>query len=389
LFFPIREIQGLTASSQGHDSSSAASFEKLLSGLSSKINKESARHDGLCQRQRRYKVLWTLYTTFAYLLAATILILVTGLPNCSLAEYSGLAASPVVIYAVRRLLDAYFNRRLASSQASLNHLNKQRDEAIAKLKEATKYNSTQQLLDKYASAPTNSPLVQKANPQDSTPAGKPATNSIKRTGIPPPPTANIPSRQFPPSFNPATTPPPQQQQPALQPNPAPSQKQQQSPDPQAEFAPNAFSAPEPRHPSSLSTTPRWYDRILDIVLGDDETLPNNRIVLLCRNCRLVNGQAPPGTRSLEHVGTWRCSNCHTLNGQETEAKAMIREIAAGASGEEETREVVQTEKVVDKSHVDDDEDDEKDEEEKDQVLLSSPESAVAQKTKMRLRNRKN
>lgn len=66
---------------------------------------------------------------------------------------------------------------------------------------------------------------------------------------------------------------------------------------------------------------------MDVVLGEDETQPKNRIVLICQNCRLVNGQAPPGTKSLEDMGKWRCSECHTWNGHENETKQMIQRIA--------------------------------------------------------------
>jgi hypothetical protein len=320
--------------------------------------------------------LWTLYTSFAYLLAATILILVTGLSNCSAVEYTGLAASPLLIYAVRTALDAFFNYRLASSQSYLNHLNKQRDDAISKLKEATKYNSTQQLLDKYGgSTPTKSPQ-QKSNLQQATPTKKQPA-SVKRTGLPPPPTANIPGRQLPPSFQPMT--PPQQ---APQSQSLPSQSLQPQREPQAEFAPNAFTAPTPRDQTPYASSgPRWYDRILDIVLGDDETLPKNRIVLLCRKCRLVNGQAPPGTRSLEEMGAWRCKECHALNGQDSEAKAMIREIAGESTvtdGAKEMQEVQGAEKLsADQSTEDDDEEQEEEE------LVSAPASSTRSKVKQR------
>jgi hypothetical protein len=321
--------------------------------------------------------LWTLYTSFAYLLAATILILVTGLSNCSAVEYTGLAASPLLIYAVRTALDAFFNYRLASSQSYLNHLNKQRDDAISKLKEATKYNSTQQLLDKYGgSTPTKSPQ-QKSNMQQSTPTKKQQPTSVKRTGLPPPPTANIPGRQLPPSFQPMTPP---QQAPQLQ--SLPPQSQQPHREPQAEFAPNAFTAPTPRDQTPYASSgPRWYDRILDIVLGDDETLPKNRIVLLCRKCRLVNGQAPPGTRSLEEMGSWRCKECHALNGQDSEAKAMIREIAGESTvsdGAKEMQEVQGAEKLsADQSTEDDDEQEQEE-----------PVSAPASSTRSKVRQRK-
>ncbi|KAI5270690.1 hypothetical protein E4T47_05981 [Aureobasidium subglaciale] len=357
---------------KGHDSTSAASFEKLLSSLSSKINKESARNDRLRQRQRRYKVLWTLYTTFAYLLAATILVLVTGLSNCTAIEYTGLAASPVLIYSVRTALDAYFNYRLSSSQTYLNDLNKQRDDAITKLKDATKYNSTQQLLDKYGGGtPTKSPQ-QNMKQQDTPTKNKPQSAPVKRTGLPPPPTANIPGRQLPPSFQPMT--PPQQ---GAQFQPAPTQSQQRQSETQAEFAPNAFTAPTPRNQNPYASSgPRWYDRILDVVLGDDETLPKNRIVLLCAKCRLVNGQAPPGTRSLEDLGAWRCKECHALNGQESEAKAMIREIA-GESKVKEMQEASGAEKSVEK-------DEGNSEMEQDSEVISAP----VESTRSKLRQRK-
>jgi hypothetical protein len=320
--------------------------------------------------------LWTLYTSFAYLLAATILILVTGLSNCTAVEYTGLAASPLLIYAVRTGLDAFFNYRLASSQSYLNHLNKQRDDAISKLKEATKYNSTQQLLDKYGGTPTKSPQ-QKSSLQQVTPTKK-SQPSVKRTGLPPPPTANIPGRQLPPSFQPMTP----QQSPQFQ--SLPPQPQQPQREPQAEFAPNAFTAPTPRdQPAYSSSGPRWYDRILDIVLGDDETLPKNRIVLLCRKCRLVNGQAPPGTRSLEDLGTWRCKECHALNGQDSEAKAMIREIAGESTvneGGKEMQEVQGAEKVVDDQSVEGVEDEEQEEEEE---IISAPATSTRSKVRQR------
>ncbi|GAB7346734.1 hypothetical protein MBLNU459_g1844t1 [Dothideomycetes sp. NU459] len=320
---------------KGHDSS-AASFEKLLSALSAKINKESARNDKLRQSQRRYRVLWTLYTSFAYILAALILTLVTGWSNWTAAEYTGLAGGPLVIYGVRTGLDAYFNYRVAASQTYLNDLNKQRDTAIAKLKEATKYNSTQQLLDKYGGKPEAPQPLPSGSRRVSGRQDKPAQAPVQRTGIAPPPTANIPGRQQPqfPISPPGARPPQQngqrnrQQASQFPPQHAPSPQPQSPADPTAEFAPNAFTSAA--QPSTQEYTtgggPRWYDRILDVVLGDDETQPKNRIVLICQSCRLVNGQAPPGTRSLDSLGQWRCSACGVMNGHEGEAKQMIQRI---------------------------------------------------------------
>lgn len=53
-----------------------------------------------------------------------------------------------------------------------------------------------------------------------------------------------------------------------------------------------------------------------MLLGEDETQAKNRFALICAQCRLVNGQAPPGTRELGDVGRWRCGGCGAWNGEE-------------------------------------------------------------------------
>lgn len=62
------------------------------------------------------------------------------------------------------------------------------------------------------------------------------------------------------------------------------------------------------------------------MLGDDETQPKNRIALLCGNCRLVNGQAPPGVKTPEELGRWRCGSCGAWNGEESEASKVLANI---------------------------------------------------------------
>lgn len=318
---------------------SAASFEKILSQLSTKINKVSAQNDGFRQRQRRYKVLWTLYSTFAYILIAAILTLVTGWDKWGAVEYSAMGGGPVLIYSLRTVLDAYYNYRIANTQNYLNDLSKQREAAIERLKQATKYNSTQQLLDKYGGSP---PSKRQPSPQ---PKGKrksdigPGTKDGPRTGFAPPPTANIPGRQSLPVQQPprgSPLPHPQSRPAGLSPTDGNAVSRVDNA-PGEEFAPNAFTTPQGppqgmppvmrQAPQYATEGPKWYDRILDVVLGDDETQAKNRIVLICAKCRLVNGQAPPGARTLEDIGRWKCSSCGTMNGEESEEKKILQHIA--------------------------------------------------------------
>lgn len=76
------------------DDTSPASFEKALSNLSSKITKSTEKLNGLRQRGRRFGLLWTLYSTFAYLLYSIILLLVVGWRNWGAVEFAAVAGGP-------------------------------------------------------------------------------------------------------------------------------------------------------------------------------------------------------------------------------------------------------------------------------------------------------
>ncbi|KAK8249484.1 hypothetical protein IWZ00DRAFT_272735 [Phyllosticta capitalensis] len=323
------------------DDTSAAAFEKTLATLSTKIQKTTVRNDALRVRARKFRVMWTLYSGFLYILVAVIMILVTGWRNWGPAEYTAVAGGPLIIYGVRQILNAYYEYRISNTQAYLDRLCKERDDTIEKLKEATKYNSTQQLLEKYGSVrngPQNPPAGPQRKPSgDQRPSS--AGNLQGRTAAAPPPTANIPRNNLSPGPHPETRPHTSAElQKPLPPFPQgelqnPSGSGQQSP-PQppaaafnADFAPNAFPAqyaPEVREPA-------WYDRILDVLMGEDETSPKNRYALICTHCRLVNGQAPPGVKSLEDVGKWKCMGCSGWNGQENETQKLVNRLSQVAS----------------------------------------------------------
>ena len=100
------------------------------------------------------------------------------------------------------------------------------------------------------------------------------------------------------------------------------------------FAPNAFSQPPPTKLTYEQQAPHWYDRILDVLLGDDETAAKNRLALLCSTCRLVNGQAPPGVNTLEQLGRWRCAGCGSWNGVESEGAKVVKELSQSSKLED-------------------------------------------------------
>ncbi|KAL4799229.1 hypothetical protein BDV19DRAFT_355484 [Aspergillus venezuelensis] len=318
------------------EDNSPASFERTLSTLSTKITQTTARLDLHRQYARRFKALWTLYTSFIYLLYSIILALVLGWENWGVKEFAGILGGPILIYAVRKGASLYFEYRINKTRLYLESLEKQRDETIEKLKVATKYNSTQQLLEKYGG---DSPKQgrgkgeqkgkqeggkRKASGPQQPPQGQ---QQVQRTGLPPPPTANI---RRPQQQQQLQSPSPHGHPSSPQPSPFPPQQQLPPPPPGFDdpgFAPNAFSTP-PQSQQYIEHS-RWYDRLLDVLLGEDETQPKNRVVLICTNCRLVNGQAPPGMKSLEELGRWRCGGCGAWNGVESPATKALGDIGAG------------------------------------------------------------
>jgi hypothetical protein len=231
------------------------------------------------------------------------------------------------IYATRTIITSYFKFRIDSTSARLKTHQEERTKTIQKLKDATKYDSTMELIEKYGGE--NKP---KGNKKDKTAEGeevqgknprKQVPGHPGRTNLPPPPTANI-----------VRQPDTQQQQ----------QQQQQDGQPletNAEFAPNAYTgsppppAPRINHQTYMTPETHWYDRIFDVLLGEDETAAKNRFALICDSCRLVNGQAPPGTKSLSEVGMWRCMSCGATNGEVDEGKRIIEEVLATKDDEGE------------------------------------------------------
>ncbi|KAI1800224.1 hypothetical protein F4811DRAFT_540090 [Daldinia bambusicola] len=312
------------------DVSSPSSFEKTLSTLSNKITTTQTQLDRARSRARRIKVLWTLYLAFAYLVYAVVLTLVVGWQNLGPWEWTGMAGGPVFIYLIRTLTNAYFSFRIDTLESNLKDYQTERAKTIQKLKDATKYDSTLELLKKYGDSGEKrvqhrkQTLEGEEGDSERKRANKEKTRhssgSGSRINIPPPPTANIQRPSHPPLLGGSGSRPGSSHVLNAQAH-LPDQQ------PTEEFAPNA--GPLPPSYSQYDVRPgshHWYDRIMDLMLGEDEMAPKNRIVLICQNCRLVNGQAPPGTQSLSELGRWKCMSCGALNGEMDEGKKIIREV---------------------------------------------------------------
>ncbi|GFP52883.1 endoplasmic reticulum junction formation protein lunapark [Trichoderma asperellum] len=300
---------------------SPASFEKALSGLSKKIATTQSRLEWTRLRFRKIKVLGTLYTSFAYLVAVIVLLLVVGYPNLGPMDWTGMAGGPVFIYTTRVVITSYYTFRIENLEAKLKALQEERQDTIQKLKEATKYESTLELLEKYGGAEGKDGKpqikIKEEAPQQQQQTG---FTLPERTHIAPPATANIPRRDLSPASFASSRPVTPLTQ-SVTSNDEPSAIGQHLLRPQsAQSQHHSFPPPQ------AVAEPHWYDRIFDVLLGEDETAAKNRIVLICQVCRLVNGQAPPGTKSLSELGMWKCMACGSRNGEMDEGKRIVREV---------------------------------------------------------------
>ncbi|CAN8099926.1 unnamed protein product [Discula destructiva] len=348
------------------DDNSPATFEKALSVLSAKITATQSQLDRTRASHRRLKVLSTLYLSFAYLVYAIVALLVVGWNHMGAYEWSGMAGGPVFIYLVRTISSTVYELRIEALNSKLKDQQAERAKTIQKLKDATRYDSTAELLEKYGGGEARPKAKKKSkddgqdeNPKKDSRTPMPQnTRTPDRTNLPIPPTANIQRRS-----NPGTP------QAGTGPYTTPQQHHMPSSnrplEPTAEFSPNAFDSARPRpSPDQYETPNHWYDRIMDLLLGEDETAPKNRFVLICKRCRLVNGQAPPGTNSLAELGLWKCMGCGTSNGEVDEGKKLVKQVLAqrsergtstdGGHDEEDSSDLVEVQSVEARTEEDDD-----------------------------------
>ncbi|RVD85289.1 uncharacterized protein DFL_003615 [Arthrobotrys flagrans] len=351
----------------GQDNSPDA-FEKKLSSLATQILDHEKRLIRLRTRGRRIKGLWTLYTLIAWVIYTSILTLVVRLENANIYQIGVLGGSPFVVYVIRQSIKRYYEWRVHNVETSLETYREQQKETIEKLKAVTKYDSTQALLDKYTKTSTttgaepNSPPIPQGNgpnqartePQPNTPPGTlrkrhgPAQRGQKGNTASPSPSRlqteqrhddrpgtpllhEIPPHELPPH----EFPPPEGFAPGI----FPPHMMGGIPPVMGGIPMGQYMPPPPEEPRQ----PQWYDRFLDVLLGEDEMSAKNRYALICSNCRQVNGLAPPGTTNIEDV-RYICGRCGAENG-----KPKVKELIGKVAEEQQQQETADAKTTRSKS----------------------------------------
>lgn len=261
--------------------SDVKALEKDLASLASKINKQEASLSQLRANARRFKGAITLYCALFYAVYFAIWLLFFARNTVHgrkwMFETLPVVLGPVVIYLFRSSVAAYYQRRLTSAEGTLDTLKSQQKEKIEEFKTKTDFYTTKSLIDRYSGADTASqkiqgPKVVSSKPlQPDTPTNlqKPLQADRVQQGNSSSPRFLPQSQLTPQRMNPAslvgTVPTPA----SLSGTPV---RQYNEPPKIAEFAANADA---PTH----HVERHWYDRMLDIIVGEDEGNESSRYKL--------------------------------------------------------------------------------------------------------------
>ena len=300
-------------------------------------------------RQRRVNGIFTLYSVLLYS-AYTIFVFIDYNSNQKqfrLNYILGLLIAPFTIWLIRRLISWWFNRLTSSNAEYINALRSEQQEKIEDLKQSTNFYSTKALLEGFDSSfdktsKRKSMMLGNASKGPGGPSGKPNGEEVRPdTGHGPSPpgielspqskkpthrsTKSIAAEDF--EFAPNL--------PSLQSSPNTKSKSPNEPDTVPPGANSPLRLREnfqrtnsmqmqmqmqqpqdyPLGPVyNANYQPSWYDKILDIIVGEDEYSPKSRYALICGNCRRHNGLAQPG--ELPQYVIYICPQCGFRNGQE-------------------------------------------------------------------------
>lgn len=203
------------------------------------------------------------------------------------------------IYFGRIIFTAYYTKMISSEESNLELLRIKQREKVEELKTKTNFYSTQSLIDRYSGSQKNTPEKSNISLLD-------LNDSEKKT-----PKRNYSSPCFDSPLRSTFQNSNQQNQ-----NPNLRLRHVNNNDSGNSFYDSFYMTSDKPFPIDTYIKPSqdnsFISRILNFIIGPDETSPENRYALICKNCGIHNGLAPYGEKreSIKYI----CINCGTWNG---------------------------------------------------------------------------
>lgn len=270
-------------------------YEQELPRLASEIQKYRTKLISVTARHRRWRALSILLQLGAYLFILSYYFLVVTKPYLNAWQLGHVFSGPLVIYLLHTTLSRGLLWREARIKSSLQRLIVRRQQLVDAYKKQINFDLIQRLIDDPPSDPNpikgtgdSKSTAKSPHLQQHQPSAAPAPNKTKTSGVAAP-----------------GNPPPQ------------ISASHNGPSKPRAVENNSAANPLPALPVYHTS---WVDRVMDLVLGENEQGPNNRYALICSKCRVHNGLAPYG-KSADEVGYF-CPVCHTFNGSEQAHDAL-------------------------------------------------------------------
>lgn len=225
-------------------------YEQKVTTLTAKIRHCQLILTKYQNSHRRAKGLVTFYSILIYIIYVTMVVAANSLRKPR--NTLLVTVSPGLIVACRKLISLLFNWLISRKETQLDALNDQRNALIEEYKEKTDYYKIKKVVDE---AESNSEVHHHEDIVEHVPEPIAAPQ--------------VPVSESEPYQTPAPPAPPAQ--------------------------------------------PTWMDRVMDMVLGENEQSPNNRYALICGRCHHHNGLATYGQVPEQVV--YVCPFCGFVNGQ--------------------------------------------------------------------------
>ncbi|KAK9387108.1 hypothetical protein V1515DRAFT_556595 [Lipomyces mesembrius] len=313
-------------------SPSPSSYEKVLDHIAAKIRKSESRILSLRASLRRITGLLTLYSLLFYIAFLAYVALAQKFTDPQVLLHA--TGAPVAIWLARRGIFEVYNRRIKRQAATLQELRNDQKAKIEELKSSMKYYTTKSLLERFESKNGTSGPGKDNTADKNEKGGRMLQRELESRGG----AAGVLQNDM--------------------------LRQEQMPSEQLLQRYPMQSIPQP--PES----PRWYDRILDLMVGEDETNPRNRYALICFRCGTHNGLAAPGQTpdnvrySCPVCGEWNPEQAPSITTGGDEASKTIEEQSESIINNDDGKEPV---------------------EEADEILIESP-TPIRQQPKRRAKN---
>ncbi|CAG8833339.1 9885_t:CDS:1 [Gigaspora margarita] len=262
-------------------------YEEILSELDEKIRRADVNLREIRIRERNALIIWIVYSLIAYVTYVVgywyFVYMSVEEDGWDLMKVTPVLTGPFFIVIGYKFLALWYKRKEANEETQLEHLRAKKKLKVEEMKNKTGYYTTQNLLERFDSKGTPNQPNNPLSPGQKGPIGRPVL----------PISPNL-----------------RQRLPNLQASPGSNEVNGELENRPPLIAPGGHDIIRSDDRSTIISPTalqrRWYDKLLDVLVGEEE----QKYALICKNCYTWNGLALP--TEFDDV-QYYCKNCNHFN----------------------------------------------------------------------------